>query len=85
MYDCIPDWVKIISQFFTSVIQRKLKYSNMYVTKQFLINIHSKYTRPFHEQHKTDLEGGAKKTHNYRIHPQYFASSKDFDMFVSCL
>lgn len=33
----------------------------MYVTKQFLINIHSKYTRPFHEQHKTELEGGAKK------------------------
>lgn len=40
---------------------------------------------PFMNNTKLIWRGVQKNPQNYRIHPQYFASSKDFDMFVSCL
>lgn len=49
------------------MIQGKLNYNDMYVTKHFFINIYSKYTRPFQEQMTDDSYlrwfggGGAKK------------------------
>lgn len=52
---------------FTSMIQGKLNYNDMFVTKHFFINIYSKYTRPFQEQMTDDSYlrwfggGGAKK------------------------
>lgn len=64
---------------FTSMIQGKLNYNDMYVTKHFFINIYSKYTRPFQEQMTDDSYlrwfggGGQKRT---RIHPQYFLHLK---------
>lgn len=51
------------------MIQGKLNYNDMFVTKHFFINIYSKYTRPFQEQMTDDLGGGVQK--RTRIHPQY--------------
>lgn len=59
---------------FTSMIQGKLNYNDMFVTKHFFINIYSLYSTLSRTDDRWFGGGGVQK--RTRIHPQYFLHLK---------